>query len=65
MTSLRENAELRELVKKAYAFIETLCEIVENSPGCFMCPANQDEDNPCGSAVIYGRMLDLGIEVGW
>ena len=58
-----ENAKLRELVREAYAFSETLCGIVENSPGCYMCPANQDDLNPCGSAVLYGRMLDLGIEV--
>ena len=58
-----ENDKLRELVREAYTSIETLCEIVENSPGCYMCPTNQDEDKPCGSAVIYGRMRDLGIEV--
>ena len=57
-----ENAKLRELVQEAYAFSEALCEVVENSPGCFMCPANQDEDNPCGSAVIYDRMRELGVK---
>ena len=59
----RENAKLRELVKKAYAFSETLCEMVENSPGCSMCPTNQDEDKACGSAVIYSCMREMGIEV--
>lgn len=59
----RENKELRELVKKAYALSETLCGMVENSPGCFMCPTNQDEDKACGSALIYNCMHELGIEV--
>ena len=60
----RENAKLRELVKEAYACIESLCSIVENSPGCYMCPTNQDEDKACGSAETYCRMRDLGVEVG-
>lgn len=56
-------AELRELVLFANKTVEGLCEMVENSPGCFMCPLNQDEDRACGAAELYDRMRELGIEV--
>lgn len=60
---LDENAKLRELVLFANKTVEGLCEMVENSPGCFMCPLNQDEDRACGAAELYDRMRELGIEV--
>lgn len=64
---IQEHAErivaLEELVQKAYATIETLCGCVENSPGCALCPANQDEDKGCGSDEVYSSMRELGIEV--
>ena len=60
-----ENAEriasLEELVLEAQSCIDALCGIVENSPGCFMCPNNQDEDKACGSAVMFSRMKELGL----
>lgn len=58
-----ENDRLRDLVKTAYAVIEELCGFVENSPGCAMCPTNQDEDKACGSAEVYSLMRELEIEV--
>lgn len=58
-----ENAELRELVQDMYACIEALCSMVENSPGCSMCPTNQDEEKPCAAADVYCRMRELGVEV--
>lgn len=60
---LDENAKLRELVLFANKTVEGLCEMVENSPGCFMCPLNQDEDRACGAAELYDRMRELGVEV--
>ena len=57
-----ENKRLRELARESYAVIESLCELVENSPGCSMCPTNQDEDKACGSAEVYCRMRELGVE---
>ena len=58
-----ENEKLQELVKNMYACIETLCSMVENSPGCSMCPTNQDEEKPCAAADAYCRMRELGVEV--
>lgn len=58
----RENAKLRELVRFANKTVEGLCEMVENSPGCFMCSLNQDEDKACGAAELYNRMCELGVE---
>lgn len=60
---LDENAKLRELVRFANKTVEGLCEMVENSPGCSMCPLNQDEDSACGAAELFGRMCELGVEV--
>lgn len=60
---LDENAKLRELVLFANKTVEGLCEMVENSPGCFMCPLNQDEDRACEAAELYDRMRELGVEV--
>lgn len=58
-----ENDKLRELVRDMYADIGELCSIVENSPGCSMCPTNQDEEKPCAAADVYCRMRELGVEV--
>ena len=58
-----ENAKLWELVRDMYACIEALCSMVENSPGCSMCPTNQDEERACASADVYCRMRELGVEV--
>ena len=58
----RENAKLRELVQDMYACIEALCSMVENSPGCSMCPTNQDEEKPCAAADVYCRMRELGVD---
>lgn len=58
-----ENAKLRELVRDMYACIEALCSMVENSPGCSICPTNQDEEKPCAAADVYCRMRKLGVEV--
>lgn len=64
---IREQSErivaLEELVMDAHATIESLCGIVENSPGCAICPVNQDDDKACGSAEVYCRMRELGVEV--
>lgn len=57
-----ENEKLRELVQDMYACIEALCSMVENSPGCSMCPTNQDEEKPCAAADVYCRMRELGVE---
>lgn len=57
-----ENAKLRELVRDMYACIGALCSMVENSPGCSMCPTNQDEERPCASADVYCRMCELGVD---
>lgn len=57
-----ENAKLRELVRDMNACIEALCSMVENSPGCSMCPTNQDEERPCAAADVYCRMRDLGVD---
>lgn len=57
-----ENAKLRELVADMYACIGALCSMVENSPGCSMCPTNQDEERPCAAAEVYCRMAELGVE---
>lgn len=59
----RENNKLRELVQDMYACIEALCSMVENSPGCSMCPTNQDEEKPCAAADVYCRMRELVVEV--
>lgn len=61
--SRAENAKLRELVRDMYACVEALCSMVENSPGCSMCPTNQDEERPCAAADVYCRMRELGVEV--
>ena len=58
----RENAKLRELVRFANKTVEGLCGLVENSPGCSMCPLNQDEDRACGAAELFSRMLELGVD---
>ena len=58
-----ENDKLRELVRDMYACVEALCSMVENSPGCSMCPTNQDEEKPCAAADVYCRMRELGVEV--
>lgn len=57
-----ENAKLLELLRDMYACIEALCSMVENSPGCSMCPTNQDEEKPCAAADVYCRMRELGVE---
>ena len=57
-----ENAKLRELVWDMHACIEALCSMVENSPGCSMCPTNQDEERPCAAADVYCRMRELGVD---
>lgn len=57
-----ENVKLRELVRDMYACIEALCSMVENSPGCSMCPTNQGEERPCASADVYCRMRELGVD---
>lgn len=57
-----ENAKLRGLVRFANKTVEGLCGMVENSPGCFMCPLNQDEDRACGAAELFSRMHDLGVD---
>lgn len=58
-----ENAKLRELVRDAHKTIKGLCWMVENSPGCALCPLNQDEDRACGAAEFFNSMLELGVEV--
>lgn len=58
----RENAKLRELVQFANKVVGGLCEIVENSPGCFMCQLNQDDDRMCGASELYDRMHELGVD---
>ena len=61
--SIREYIDnLRELVRFANKTVEGLCGIVENSPGCSMCPLNQDEDKGCGAAELFSRMKELGVE---
>ena len=57
---------LEELVLDMYAVIDALCSMVENSPGCFMCLTNQDDDRACGSAEAFRRMceLDVRIDIG-
>jgi len=55
--------ELRGLVRDMYACIEALCSMVENSPGCSICPTNQDEEKPCAAADVYCRARELGVEV--
>lgn len=55
--------ELRELVQFANKVVGGLCEIVENSPGCFMCQLNQDDDRMCGASELYDRMRELGVDV--
>ena len=60
----RENAKLRELVQFANKVVGGLCEIVENSPGCSMCPLNQDDDRMCGASELYDRMRELGVDDG-
>ena len=57
-----ENAKLRELVRFANKTVEGLCGLVENSPGCYMCPLNQDEDRACGAAELFSRMRELGVD---
>lgn len=54
-------ASLEELVLDMHACIEALCSTVENSPGCSMCPTNQDEEKPCAAADVYCRMRELGV----
>ena len=54
-------ASLEELTLDMHACIEALCSMVENSPGCSMCPTNQDEEKPCGAADVYERMRELGV----
>lgn len=56
-------AGLEMLVLDMYGCVEALCSCVENSPGCSMCPTNQDEDKACGSAEAYCLMRELGLEV--
>ena len=58
----RENAKLRELVRFANKTVEGLCGLVENSPGCFMCQLNQDDDRMCGASELYDRMRELGVD---
>ena len=58
----RENTKLRELVQFANKVVGGLCEIVENSPGCFMCQLNQDDDRMCGASELYDRMRELGVD---
>ena len=60
---LDENDKLRGLVRFANKTVEGLCGLVENSPGCSMCPLNQDEDRACGAAELFSRMRELGVEL--
>ena len=57
-----ENDKLKKLVQFANQTVEGLCGMVENSPGCALCPLNQDEDRACGAAELFSRIQELGLD---